>query len=1362
MSIFPQSTVDRILEAIEPDEILRRINYRPEMIQVVDDRIKAFCPIHKETIFRTLILKRRRKTYRCSNYNCAGNKGGDLIDLYARSMNVSYEQALMELASAHHVELDMSQIEDHLKNALEVARNYLELGALGDAEETFKRVLRFKADCLEALEGLIQVFERESRMADLCKARLQLAHSLADRAEYTRAIDLLARQAVEDPTDYDTRLFYIDTLKRGDRTDLAAREAVRLGEDFAKRGEVDRALEMLRWVQHGGLGGPDVTRRVVELLIGAGRREEAVAEYVAEAERRTKEVEYEAAATAIEAAIELEPGNDQLYVQLARLVAEAHLDGEHLERVCLLIESLLLNKIHGPAGVALDALSDAFPESIRIMALRADLEEGRGDEAFALDLRLRCVDLYQNARQYADALQVLHKTMVGREENVTLLSRKANLLRDMGRIRESLTVYTQIVDIFRNDEELENAAAVYQTIIDLEPEDFSHRERQFEIYLQLGMEPLIVQKATALAGALEHGGEINRAADLLDRALRHAPESCELLIQQAELFDRAGRRGEAAELFHGAGRALLKQDDAERARQMLERALRCVPEHLEARETLADALARQGQTVQAAAIYADLGEFFLREGDPEATIRLAGKVLKGRPDDVATVLLLVKAYKKVGRVEEQLDAQTQLARLYLDGQSYTLATEVCEEILGRQPDYAPALEQLVRIAEATQKANQSVKYLWKLSQVHARAGRREHEQEILQQILQREPMHAQAWFRHLELLALWGQGDELKAAVEVFAERFGRAERYDEALRILDDVTQCPEPRPVLFAGIAALHRRADHRDGLMTALRTQAEMLGRLGRDREALEVWDELANLQDENQAIIRTRIEIMRRNQLLEELVDEYRRLARTLIAQKLFAEAQVALREVLALDPNDAETRDTLISVLVDNRDYRRAIEEIDEAAAQQLDGDQPENAIQIYERVFEFDPARVETHRRIISIRRRMGDLTGAVACYNRLLDALEEEQSWEDFEQTIEEAIEAQPDNWTLRHRLANYYERLERPDDAERVLLSLAMTQAEAEQLDDSEQTLVRLLEINPHSVPGRAHHAELMARRGRTEAALSEFLSLTGTLTTAQVMLSPAAAAEHRYFKRGNYEGLKLINEYTFDTFIVGGRNNFAQATALAVSRAPAKNYNPLFLYSDVGLGKTHLCHAITHAILDRHHDLRVLYTTTEEFVNELIDAIRTNRVSDVRTRHKMTDVLIIDDVQFLSGKERAQEEFFHIFNTLFQSGKQIVLTSDRPPKDINRLEKRLKSRFGAGIIVDIQPPDFETRVAIIRHELRLRRQEQLMTDEVIMFVAERVESNVRELKGRLTQLLARHDLGGEAIDIDVAEEIVAQADA
>jgi len=235
-------------------------------------------------------------------------------------------------------------------------------------------------------------------------------------------------------------------------------------------------------------------------------------------------------------------------------------------------------------------------------------------------------------------------------------------------------------------------------------------------------------------------------------------------------------------------------------------------------------------------------------------------------------------------------------------------------------------------------------------------------------------------------------------------------------------------------------------------------------------------------------------------------------------------------------------------------------------------------------------------------------------------------------------------------------------------------------------------------------------------------------------------------------------LNTEYTFDTFVVGSSNNLAHAASLAVAESPGEIYNPLYIYGGAGLGKTHLMHSIAHFILKNNPTAKIRYVTSETFINEFVDSIRNkNNMSpaDFRNKYRELDVLLIDDIQFIIGKEGTQEEFFHTFNTLYENKKQIVIASDKPPKDIDNLEDRLRSRFEVGLIVDIQMPDFETRMAI------LRKKEELMhvniDNEIIKYIATNIKSNIRELEGALTKIVAMSRLKGQSIDLSLAEELL-----
>jgi len=234
-----------------------------------------------------------------------------------------------------------------------------------------------------------------------------------------------------------------------------------------------------------------------------------------------------------------------------------------------------------------------------------------------------------------------------------------------------------------------------------------------------------------------------------------------------------------------------------------------------------------------------------------------------------------------------------------------------------------------------------------------------------------------------------------------------------------------------------------------------------------------------------------------------------------------------------------------------------------------------------------------------------------------------------------------------------------------------------------------------------------------------------------------------------------LGLNTKYTFEAFVIGSSNRFAHAAALAVSNAPAQAYNPLFIYGGVGLGKTHLLHAIGHHVLQVRPATKVLYLSSERFTNQLITAIQTRSTVKFRERYRTVDVLLIDDIHFIAGKESTQEEFFHTFNTLHDAHKQIVLCSDRSPKEIRGLEERLVSRFEWGLVTDIQPPDLETRVAILRKKAEGHR--ALVPDDVTVFIAERVRSNIRELEGALIRVLAYSELVGQGVTVALVQEVL-----
>ena len=287
------------------------------------------------------------------------------------------------------------------------------------------------------------------------------------------------------------------------------------------------------------------------------------------------------------------------------------------------------------------------------------------------------------------------------------------------------------------------------------------------------------------------------------------------------------------------------------------------------------------------------------------------------------------------------------------------------------------------------------------------------------------------------------------------------------------------------------------------------------------------------------------------------------------------------------------------------------------------------------------------------------------------------------------------------------------------------------------------------------QAHSLKYISSKYKSffQVTISEMLDHTYDIS---FILEKDAENEQASVYNINYEKANLISKYRFDTFVVGGNNKFAHSASLAVAESPGEVYNPLYLYGGAGLGKTHLMHSIGHFILDQDPDRTVLYVTSEQFTNEVIESIRSGnaaKMNRLREKYRTVDVLLIDDVQFIIGKESTQEEFFHTFNVLHSAGKQIILSSDKPPKEMETLEERFRSRFEWGLIADIQPPDYETRMAILKKNAENTTKK--INEEVFDYIATNIKSNIRELEGAYNKVIAFSRLNKVEITLDNIEE-------
>lgn len=300
---------------------------------------------------------------------------------------------------------------------------------------------------------------------------------------------------------------------------------------------------------------------------------------------------------------------------------------------------------------------------------------------------------------------------------------------------------------------------------------------------------------------------------------------------------------------------------------------------------------------------------------------------------------------------------------------------------------------------------------------------------------------------------------------------------------------------------------------------------------------------------------------------------------------------------------------------------------------------------------------------------------------------------------------------------------------------------------------------------IPSEQAHLQSYIQKQYTiyfNVTISELMNhdYTVTFITEKDIVTPGDGDDASFASKSvsniNYENANLNNKYKFDTFVVGNNNKFAHSAALAVAESPGEAYNPLYLYGGAGLGKTHLMHSIGHFVLEQNNNMKVLYVTSEQFTNEVIESIRSGNaaaMTKLREKYRTVDVLLIDDIQFVIGKESTQEEFFHTFNVLHSAGKQIILSSDKPPKEMETLEERFRSRFEWGLIADIQPPDYETRMAILQKNAE--NYNKAIDDEIFQYIATNIKSNIRELEGALNKVLANARLNKKELTLALAED-------
>ncbi|MBX7245229.1 MAG: tetratricopeptide repeat protein [Candidatus Sumerlaeaceae bacterium] len=1068
-------------------------------------------------------------------------------------------------------------------------------------------------------------------------------------------------------------------------------------------GDHELAAKAVNEVIAADPGNVDAAHKLLNLYERIGKTVEAGEMRIRLSDMYRKTGNAEGELRLLREAVAQEPGNEPA---LGLLIRTEYDRGHLAEGTAAARQLAALQLAAGRAEEARATLADAVARTPDDIAANQELFNslaagGQKGEAIARGKHL--VELLAVEDRVPEAVELYTRIVECDPKNLELKYEEAKFLRQVSRPADAADRLFKLAKLHLKAKATTKAEAVLLEITGEDPGNIPAMEQLISIYTGNNDVAKAEEQLCRLASARQSAGKNSDAVESLRRAIELNPESIRARRQLIQIFRMTSQAAEVMAELEALSKCYTTMGADREALETDQEAVAFAPNDLAARRRLADSHLRRNdmragiaELEQIVSLHADNKEF-------DKALCVIDEILAMAPEELGPRRLRGEIYSKMGdetRAREEfrlVTARTRLrqAQQHAGSGDFDRQARVLRDALTFASDDVEILRELVNCDFARGDAVAACATARRLAAIYLQAGESQRAQAVLLEALERSPEDVETNRDLFELQRDSGMKEDAISRGLNLVELLTRDDRNDEAAKTYEEIAAC-EPNNLTL--------RINHVD-----------FLKRIGRTSEALDRQFALARLQREREK----------------------------------HDEAESLLLDIVASDPADVRARQELVSLY----EYLGNRDKIEEQQCQLADafhaqGDL-QNAITTLQAVLESDPEGVESRRQLVRYYIEQGRVEDAVANLHTLADIQRKRGSDREALDAEREAVGLAPANVTARRRLATAFLKAGDRPLAVNELDQLATIYIETEEFPDALATLDELLAIEPDRMASRVQRAELLARTGNADRALEEFRALSARLKDGPVA-GPASSQPML-----NEGALQIVKEYDFEHFVVGANNNFAHATARAVAQAPARAYNPLFLYSDVGLGKTHLVNAIANHILTANPLARIIYTNSEDFTGELVSAIQNNTIMQFRSRYKSVDLLIVDDVQFLAGKERAQEEFFHIFNALFQAKRQIVVTSDRPPKDIAHLESRLRSRFSSGVIVDIAAPDLETRIAILNREIEALG---LKIDAPIpALLAERVDSNVRELKGALNQLTAMRDMRGLAITEDNVRQML-----
>jgi len=1357
MSIYPEKIIHQVLEKLDVLKVLELINYRLDtVIQKGGDTVKCFCPIHKEVVFRTLLISQKDKTFKCSYSLCDGNKGGDLIRLYALSMGIDYDEALTRLVNELELDVELPTTQEFIDKTVEVAENYLELSIYDEAERNFLKVLEIQPDNLAARRGLIEVYTESQKPEQLKEQIVALIDALINKKEFDECIKYCEQLLEKEPDNLEVREKLVEAYKGSGNMESFAGELMYLADVYIEKEQYEQALKMYEKIEAENIDIIDIHPHITQVLVALGRTEEAVEKTIQRSKRLVEENNLEEALLSYRSVIELDDSRDDIRQEYIKLALELPLTEARIVSCCKIVDELANRGMLTEAAESLEKIREKVPRNIFILEKLIDIYHQQGLRDKEIESQRHLIECLIERREYNQARKLIDEVLKTHPDVAELYLLSAKVEKVVGNIDEAIESYYNAINIFREQNRLEDAIQTYNIIAEYRPDDISIKEAQLHLYIETGKNEEGFSKCQEIISILEERGETQQLVEKIRFALTLVPTSTENWLKLAEVEHSLGNIDSAKEAYFELHKIFLSEKNYTSALTQLQKILDIDPDDVQALRAMAQIQQTMGDELLALKHYKRVADILFEKGELQQSEEIYKQVLSISSDDLTALNRLAEIYESTERKDDLLHIWQKLVDIYRGREAYGRVIEVCERIIGIDRDNIFALQNIATAYENTQRVDEAIEYYFRMAEIYeVLEEEAQARKSVLEKILALQPNNERARQEMVFLLLESGEKENAIQHTTVLIDQLKNAKNYDSAIKFLNQLLQRDPESESYHLMLLDIFEQAGKIKQFIAQGILFIDILRKKDRQNEIAEWYRKFLHYEPDNISFRLNLIESLLAMNRIDETVNEYHVLAEWYEQNENHEDAIDTYKKLLEIAPADERAHYALIRLYKEDSEYELATQQIKALAELYQKQNSLDKAIQTLEMVFEYSPEDVSIHRAIIDIAHQANDIERILAEYSHIYDIYYRQGKYEEAADVQREAIKIRPVDPSLRTPLIKALISAQQTKSAVEELFNLSGIYDDRQQYDQVLQVCSQILELDPNNIRARRLKAQTFLNLGNKEKALGEFMQITALIdelvSTKDTERVAIAVEEPRM-----PPPLAVMKEYTFENFVVGEHNHFAYATAMSVARAPAKNYNPLFIFADVGLGKTHLLHAIANYTRENMPELQILYTSAEAFTTELVNAIQNNRVNEFRHKYSSVDILLLDDVHFLAGKERAQEEFFHIFNTLFQAKKQIVVTSDRPPKDISHLEKRLKSRFGSGVIVDIQAPEFETRLAILKKELS-NFPEMEIGDNIITLIAERIEWNVRELKAALNQVVALKQTGQGDINAERVSQLL-----